>query len=219
MSERALELAYRYLSRRERTVAELHRHLLARDVDEAAAATAIEELLEQGYLDDARFARLFVQDKQTLEQWGSQRIRRGLKARGIDPELVETVLAENEMAAGARGEGAEAACAEGEGGEGHDGGCHDGELERALGLLRRRFPEPPRTRRERERALGLLLRKGYEPDLALDALRGHREGARAVIALTAARYYDPVSERKGLRAEEKPANMQISDPETSVDGN
>ncbi len=37
---------------------------------------------EQGYLDDARFARMFVADKRELEQWGRERIRRGLLARG-----------------------------------------------------------------------------------------------------------------------------------------
>jgi SOS response regulatory protein OraA/RecX len=44
-------------------------------------------------------------------------------------------------------------------------------------LLRRRFPDPPRERRERERALSMLLRKGYESELALDALAAHSRAA------------------------------------------
>lgn len=144
LTGRALELAYGYLDRRERTVSEVRRHLLSREVDEVSAATAIEELVEQGVLDDVRFARLFVQDKRELEQWGNERIRRGLVARGIDPELADAALAAAES-----------------------------ELRRALGLLRQKFPQPPHGRRDRERALGLLLRKGYEAELALDALDAH----------------------------------------------
>ena len=48
-----------------------------------------------------------------------------------------------------------------------------GELARALELLGRRFPEPPRERRDRDRALGMLLRKGYEHELAVDAVNAH----------------------------------------------
>ena len=150
MSARALELAYRYLNRRERTVCELRRHLLAQEVDERSAMAAIDELTRQGYLDDARFARLFAQDKRELEQWGSERIRRALLLRGIARELVDEAL----------------------GLDGEDG-CAGTELERAGALLRRRFPTPPQSRRDRDRALGLLVRKGYEPELALDALAAY----------------------------------------------
>ena len=54
-----------------------------------------------------------------------------------------------------------------------DQGDEVSELDRALQVLRQRFPNAPRGRRERERALGLLLRRGYEPELAIDALRAH----------------------------------------------
>ena len=143
-------LAFRYLSRRERTVSEMREHLVGRGVTVAAVEQVIEELGEQGYLDDARYARVFAQDKRELEQWGSERIERALLARGVDRELVDETLADHNDAA--------------------EGG---GELARALALLRKRFPGPPRDRRERERALGVLLRKGYDPELALDALSGY----------------------------------------------
>lgn len=153
VSGRALELAYRYLSRRERTVDELRRHLIEHDIDRSAAATTIQELTEQGYLDDARFARLFAQDKRELEQWGSERIKRALLMRGVDRELAESAIDRREAV---------------------DGDA-EGELDRALGLLRSRFPDVPRGQRERERALGILLRKGYEPELALDALAAYSD--------------------------------------------
>ena len=112
-----------------------------KDIEEAVAT-----LVEQGYLDDARFVRLFVQDKRELEGWGIDRISQALLARGVGADLVDDALAKQDA---------------------------DGEIERALSLLRRRFPSLAGDRRERERALGVLLRKGYDSDLALEAIAIH----------------------------------------------
>lgn len=141
--ERALELAYGYLNARDRTELEMRRHLEARGLAPSEVERSIRILTEQGYIDDARFARLYCASRRELDHWGADRIRRGLLARGIDRALLATVLGD---------------------------GAPQGELDRALELLRRRFPLAPRERRERERALGVLLRKGYEQELALDAL-------------------------------------------------
>lgn len=146
-SQRALELAYRYINRRERTIAEVAARLSQAEIDPSTARATIDELIELGSLDDVRFARLFTEDKRGLEQWGTERIARGLAARGIDRELITAALAETEP---------------------------DSELERALGVLARRFPVPPTDHRERERALAMLLRKGYDSETALTALRTAR---------------------------------------------
>jgi regulatory protein len=147
---KALDLAYGYLNRRDRTVSEIRRHLQNRVSEEAAVERAIEILQAEGYLDDARYARLFSEDKRTLEEWGRERIERALRERGIDREVVDETLA---------------------------GSSDQSELERALSLLRRRFLEPPRDRRERDRALGMLIRKGYDSELALQALSAHARDA------------------------------------------
>lgn len=134
------------MSRRERTCAEVREHLLARELGPATVEAVVEQLAEQGYLDDARYARLYVQDKRGLEQRGGERIRRELVSRGVDRELIELALFEEEP---------------------------ESELERALALLSRRFPEGAETRRDRERALAVLLRKGYDYELACEALAAH----------------------------------------------
>jgi regulatory protein len=110
-----------------------------------------------------------VQDKRSLEQWGVDRIRRGLSARGIERELIEQELAQPALAEG-NGYGPAA-----DGPNSADPSAEPAadERGRALALLRRRFPAPPRERRDRERALGVLLRKGYEYELALEALECH----------------------------------------------
>ena len=158
--QKALDLAYAYLNPRERTVQEMRLRLQCRGVSEEVTEEVLRVLAGQGFLDDARFARLFVDDKRRLEQWGSERIRRGLLDRGIDRALAEVALAESV-----------------DDGDAADQGDEPGtELERALAVLRRRFPDPPQDRRDRNRALGLLLRKGYETELALDALSAHARG-------------------------------------------
>lgn len=152
MSEdRALALAYAHLNRRERTTAELRTYLARRELGEPAIEAALAELSELGYLDDARYARMFAEDKRALEGWGSERIRRALRERGVERDLVEQALA---------GEDAE------------------DELGRALELLRRRFPHPPGDRRERDRALGMMIRRGYDGELALTALAAHARNER-----------------------------------------
>jgi regulatory protein len=151
----ALDLAYAYLNARDRTVSEVRQRLERRGVSEAMSEKVSRTLGEQGFLDDTRFARLFVADKRALEQWGSERIRRGLVSRGIDRHLADAALAEEPEAVDEEPES---------------------ELDRALALLRRRFPDPPQDRRDRNRALGMLLRKGYESELAYDALSAHTRG-------------------------------------------
>lgn len=142
--QNALDRAYRYLAPRDRTEHEIRAHLERAGVEEATIEEAVRILTELDYLNDARFAVRFAQDKRELDAWGAERIERRLAALGVDREHVSAALTDDS------GSG--------------------GELDRALGLLRRRFPQPPSDRRARERALGVLLRKGYEPELAFEAL-------------------------------------------------
>jgi regulatory protein len=154
--QRGLELAHAYLNRRDRTVSEVRSQLERRGIAPEPADAAIAILVEQGYLDDARFAQLFVADKRELEQWGNERIVRGLLARGIERELAERTL---------------------DGAGDDDAASSETELERAVAVLQRRFPTPPADARERQRAVGLLMRKGYASELAYDAIAAHaREG-------------------------------------------
>ena len=152
--QRGLELSFAYLNRRERSEQEVRAQLERKGVSADTADACLAELTAQGYVDDGRYALMFVHDKRELEGWGNERIRRGLAERGIDRNRTEAALADHE--------------AQWAGGE--------SELDRALALLARRFPTPPRERRERDRALGALIRKGFASDLALDALSVYARG-------------------------------------------
>jgi len=145
--EQALGIAWRYLNRRDRTVSEMRQHLEKRGVETDAAEQAVSELAEGGYLDDARFAQHFAEDRRTLDAWGSERISRRLRELGVERELVEAAV------------------------EGRDA---EDEREAAVGLLRARRPGPMSDPRERQRALGLLVRRGYDIEVAGDAIRAYR---------------------------------------------
>jgi regulatory protein len=140
----ALDLSFTFLGHRDRTVAEVRRHLERKRVEPAGIDGAIAELRRHGYLDDDRFARRFAEDRRRLDAWGAERIERRLVALGVEAEVAAAAAAE---------------------GAGHD------ELGAAVALLRRRLQTAPRTDRERERALGMLVRRGYELELAYDAVR------------------------------------------------
>ena len=142
--QRGLDRAFRYLSRRDRTVAEVRAHLLSKETSETVADEVVEELRVQGYLDDARYAQRFAEDRRNLDGWGSERIERKLRSLGVDREEVAAAIASQ------------------------DG---ESELAAAVEILRRRFRAPPETDRDRERALGMLARRGYELEVAYDAVR------------------------------------------------
>jgi regulatory protein len=145
------DVAWAAINRRERTEAELRWLLAGKRVDPAVIDEVVGELVEQGYVDDAGYARRFAEDRRRLDAWGAERIERRLLAAGVAPEHIAAALGDGE-----------------------------GELDAALALLRRRVPQPPATLRERDRALGLLLRKGYEPELAYDAVRRHAGAADTI---------------------------------------
>jgi len=144
--ERARALAWHALNRRDRTVEELGGMLLGKRLEPSVVDAVICDLRDLGYLDDARYAERFTEDRRRLDGWGTERIARRLRELGVARETIETALAEVDPEA---------------------------ELEAAQELLRRRCPKPPTTRAERDRALGILVRRGYGSELALSALRRH----------------------------------------------
>ena len=149
--QHAREVAWTALNLREHTTAELARILTRKRVEPAVIDSVVGELLEQGYLDDAAYAHRFAEDRRRLDGWGAERIEQRLRGLGVDAELISAAVSTRD---------------------------HEDEMEAALALLQRRFPDPPATPRDCERALGVLVRKGYELELAHDAIR-HHTGASA----------------------------------------
>lgn len=147
-TERAIELAYKAVARRERTVAELRTCLERKRVEPEAIEAAVEELEGSGFLDDARYACQYAEDKQQLEQWGGDRITRELHKRGVAQDLIDAALCDR---------------------------SREAELDTALVLLEQRLGAPPADDRERDRAWRLLVRRGYAPEIAYEAVRAFEQ--------------------------------------------
>ena len=90
--ERARGLAWRSLNKRDRTVNEVGGMLLGKRVEPAVADQVVTELIELGYLNDARYAERFAEDRRRLDAWGSDRIARRLRELGVDQESIEAAV-------------------------------------------------------------------------------------------------------------------------------
>ena len=150
-SERAIDRAYKAVARRDLTVAELRARLERKHVPPEAIDDAVAELVETGFLDDARYAVQFAEDKRELEQWGAERIARDLHRRGIAPDLIDAAVSTH---------------------------SRDSELRTAFLLLERRYPAAPRDDRDRDRAWQMLVRRGYTPEIAYEAIRAYERAQR-----------------------------------------
>ncbi|WP_022928769.1 regulatory protein RecX [Patulibacter americanus] len=144
--QHALTLAYRHLSKRDRTVSEVRAHLEKREIDETSIVGALKELTDFGYVDDERYATRFVEDKRRLEGWGHLRIEQGLRKTGIPREVADRALAEDPL--------------------------RNDEDELAVEALEQRLAgRPLEDDRARQKALRLLATKGYALETAYAAVR------------------------------------------------
>jgi regulatory protein len=142
----ALARCYRHLGSREHSVAELRKRLERAGLGPPAIDAALAIVNEQGYLDDARYARLMVEDRRNIDGWGAERIRARLQSAGIEAELIEQALS---------------------------GLDHASEQAAAEALLERRLRGALGDDRERQRAFAILIRAGYDSEVVYDAIRAY----------------------------------------------
>uniref|UniRef100_A0A831WXI3 Regulatory protein RecX n=1 Tax=Thermorudis peleae TaxID=1382356 RepID=A0A831WXI3_9BACT len=92
--ERAVQAGLRLLAVRPRSERETRDRLKRKGFGEPAIEAAIERLRGWRYLDDAEFARLWVEHRQVTGPRGRRLLEFELRSKGIDPETVlETVEA------------------------------------------------------------------------------------------------------------------------------
>ncbi len=91
---KAIDRAVRFLAYRPRSVAEVRQNLAGKHVPEAAIETTIERLNAMGYLDDAAFARYWVENRDTFKPRGAVALRYELRQKGIADDIIETTLAD-----------------------------------------------------------------------------------------------------------------------------
>jgi regulatory protein len=90
--KKAKNKAYNYLSYRQRTCKEMKKYLESKDFNPHAVEITMSQLLDEGYLDDYKFAKTFLLEKSALKGYGPYRIKYELFNKGIDKNTVENIL-------------------------------------------------------------------------------------------------------------------------------
>ena len=72
----------------------LNKALKILEGDREAAAKVLAKLLEDGYVDDMRYARAYCRDKASLAGWGETKIRYMLKAKGLPRDVIDNAVEE-----------------------------------------------------------------------------------------------------------------------------
>ena len=85
-------------SRREYCIRDIREKALkAPEGDSAGVEEIIASLLEDGFLDERRYAAAFARDKSSLAGWGPIKIRQMLRSKGIPDETIREALGEIDL--------------------------------------------------------------------------------------------------------------------------
>lgn len=95
--DKAFQAALRLLEQRPRSVAELRTRLTRKEYAPAAIEVALERLAQLGLVDDAAFARRWVENRQLIRPRGAGALRDELRRKGIAPDLAARVLSDEAL--------------------------------------------------------------------------------------------------------------------------
>ena len=141
-----LEAAAAFLAVRPRSVAETRRRLRFLGYRHELVDEVIGRLEEMEYLDDASFARSWVESRDRARPRGEGALRRELALKGVERAVIDEVIGERSAPPGAT--------------EAIDEAAARRLLERRLRPLMRE----PDLRRRQQKAYALLARNGFDPE-------------------------------------------------------
>jgi regulatory protein len=139
--------AIRLLARREYARSDLEQRLIAKGAPRTEVSPVLDELIAQGYLSDARYARAMATRKS--DGYSRRSIAEGLKSKGIARTDIERALLEAEI---------------------------DDE-KALHALWQRRFGKPPMDEREKARQVRFLQARGFALSAIFKLLRDAVRGA------------------------------------------
>ncbi len=90
--EQALERLEQICAGRETCTGDLREKCRTWGLTDEVAERVIAKLVKEKFVDDARFAPLYVRDKARFSGWGPMKIRMQLSAKGIDENMIEDAL-------------------------------------------------------------------------------------------------------------------------------
>jgi len=86
--------AIKILMRRAHSVHEMKKALIRRTADENLIKKVIERLKQNGFIDDARYAKQFARQRTEGRKQGKFRVARDLRARGVPDRHIDAALEE-----------------------------------------------------------------------------------------------------------------------------
>ena len=89
-----LKKVLRYCAYQDRCTQEVRTKLATFDMPNPEKDKIVKLLVDEGYLDDERYASTFVRSKIHLKKWGVNKIRMALKMKGISDENISNALSE-----------------------------------------------------------------------------------------------------------------------------
>ncbi|MGH3189636.1 MAG: regulatory protein RecX [Streptosporangiaceae bacterium] len=169
---RARQICLRMLTAAPRTRAQLAAALRRANVPDEAAEAVLGRFADVGLIDDAAFARSWVESRHHSRGLSRRSLSAELRRTGVASEdireAVETLDPEQEVATARR------------------------LVEQKMAATR---GQPPDARARR--AAGLLARKGYPPGLAFRLIKEHLEREGEALDLDPDQYLDPDAEATG----------------------
>ncbi|MBV7328647.1 RecX family transcriptional regulator [Chloroflexi bacterium TSY] len=97
----AYQASLHYLSFRQRTEKELMLYLQKKEYTEEVIVVTLERLRNNGYVDDAEFARAWVANRIRLKPRGARALQYELRAKGVSHEIIDHALSNLDEAAAA----------------------------------------------------------------------------------------------------------------------
>lgn len=93
-AQEALARLQQLCSRGEKCIADVRTKLITWKIDSDEANEIIKILVEDKYIDEARYALAFVRDKARFSHWGAVKIQAALKAKNIPASVINSAIKE-----------------------------------------------------------------------------------------------------------------------------
>jgi regulatory protein len=93
-SEQAFSRVAHICAQKECCVYEIKRKLKNMGFPENEIEKIIEKLITEKYIDESRFARIFINDKLRFNKWGEQKIKEALRCKFVPKEIIENAFLE-----------------------------------------------------------------------------------------------------------------------------
>lgn len=88
----ALQKAESYCAYQERSQQEVRDKLYSFELRSAEVEELIAVLIENNFINEERFAQMYILGKFRMKHWGRMKIRQGLKLKGVPAKMIEKVL-------------------------------------------------------------------------------------------------------------------------------